>query len=306
MELVFGVPIAFLIFLAGTRLYEQRGLSGPLDSLRAGRWHYLIAGFLFNLALRHSDLFPVSLNVLRNSFLEIGLAWFGLQTGLDFDLRRFRSEETRHLLLEAARSGLGFLATFVLVLLIAPYLSTFVGIHRPQGLIALLLASFVTTLRTPELIFHWGQKAFFYTSRLTFPPALCTNPVALILLGILFPFVSENPILNLGFVTTAGTTGIFVVLFGIGLLLGVMLDFIFRAYSEGRTCVYLSIGVLAALSGPCAMLGLPGIVVGFIGGAWLINTTVRRREVLELVEGGTGMIEPFFFLILGGVLAECW
>ena len=44
------------------------------------------------------------------------------------------------------------------------------------------------------------------------------------------------------------------------------------------------------------------MVVGFLGGTWLIHTTIRRREILELAERAGEVAKRLFFVLVGSAL----
>ena len=103
--------------------------------------------------------------------------------------------------------------------------------------------------------------------------------------------------------TFVGYTSTLALLTGLGFLMGIVLDFIFRTHRDGLRCTYLTTGVIAAIGGLCLQFRIPGVFIGFLGGAWLINATVRRREVLELTERAGAVVEPVFFLLLGSAIS---
>lgn len=292
MGFTLGLFIAFLIFFFGSRFFERRNIPAPLDSLRMGRLHHLLLGIFIGLFLPSDNALVHLFEELRYSLAGIALVWFGFQAGLNFDLQRFRTHPPRQLLSETIQAAGTFLLVFLGVIAIKPLLHTYLGVEKDIALVALLLGAFATTLRTP--ILHRRKK--------TSSPPICANPVGLILFGLLFPLVGENTVLRLGPLTVVGYANTLAILAVPGLLLGITLDFIFHAHKASLRCIYLSVGMIAAIGGLCLPLQTPGIFVGFIGGGWLINTTVRRREVLELTERAGAVAEPIFFMLLGSIV----
>ncbi len=290
MVFTLSLFIAFLIFFFGSRFFERHNIPAPLDSLRMGQLHHLLLGIFIGLFFPSNNALVHLFEGLRYSLVGIALVWFGFQAGLNFDLQRFRTHPPRQLLSETIQAVGTFLLVFLGVIASRPLLNTYLGVEKDITLVALLLGAFATTLRTP--IFHWRKK--------TLSPSVCANPVGLILFGLLFPLVGENtvlrPLILVGYANTLA------ILAGLGLLLGITLDFIFHAHKESLRCIYLSVGIIAAIGGPCLPLQTPGIFVGFVGGGWLINTTVRRREVLELAERAGAVAEPIFFMLLGSLM----
>ncbi len=295
MGFVLSLLIAFPIFFFGTRLFERHNLPIPIDSLRMGRLHYALLGIFVGLFLPKEEALFLLFEGLRDSLIGIALTWFGFQTGLNFDLGRFRTHPSRQFLAEGVGALVTFLLVFLGVMAGRPLLNTYLGVGDNLTLVALLLGVFATSFRTPEPVFYRRKKIL--------PSSICANPIALILFGAVFPFVGGNTVLQLGSFTAVGYTNNLFILIGLGLLLGITLDFIFYAHRDGLRCIYLTVGMTAAIGGLCLHLQIPGIFVGFIGGGWLINTTVRRRDVLELAERAGTVAEPIFFTLLGTLIS---
>ena len=302
MEFLLSLLVAFLVVIVGVQIRERCRIPGPLDRLRVGRSHYLLLGVLVGMAFPVEEALFRLFTQLRHGLVGAGLVWLGYQAGLFFDLRGLGQCTRRQLLAESVFALLVFLLAFVGVLAAGPLLGARLGVTKDLPLVALLLAAFSVTTAVAQPA-RWGPKRASPASSVT--PTVYTalpNTLALALLAVAFPALADPGVIRLGPVTTVGYTGILAVILCLGLLLGIVLDFVYRANKEGSRCVYFTLGVLAFVGGPCTHLHLPGVVVGFLGGAWLINATVRRREVLELADRTGATVEPVVYILVGTII----
>ncbi len=303
MQLIASFYLIYAICLICRNLFVRRKLAAPLDSLRTSHLHFVPIGMAVGFILStESDLAGI-VEDIQKGLLGVVLVWFGVVTGLRFDFRRLGRRMSRHLTLE----GLQVLGTaaivFFLALLGRPVLRYQMGITAEPFLIALLLGTLATTLRIPDRIFY--VRSTLATTPVENSPAgpLITNAAAMTLLTILYPYCSGGAVVELGPFTLVAT-GSFWALYGcVGILLGLLLTFVFGTFQDDILCTIIATGTIATVGGLCIGKGIPGVVVGFISGVWFINTTTRRRDALELLEKTTGILQPVFFLVVGGLLA---
>ena len=291
MELGISLLVALLFLIAGTHAFSRYEFPAFVNSLRVGRLHHLLIGIGLGICLpANADLLSL-FDKLRYSLTGIALVWFGLCAGLSFDFRTIRRHSPAHILSALSRAGCTFVLLTLGVVAAASAFRAHLGV--PDGILpmGILLAAFSTTFRFPEPVLRLQERPPL--------PALCTNPIAIALFGILFPMVSADTVIQLGLFTAVGYTSTFVILIGLGLLLGIALDFVFHAHKDPSRCIFILAGIVAAIGGPCLHLQIPAIFVGLVGGGWLINTSIRRREVLELADRAGCVVEPVFYALLG-------
>ncbi|MEE2754869.1 MAG: hypothetical protein VX910_12865, partial [Candidatus Latescibacterota bacterium] len=142
------------------------------------------------------------------------------------------------------------------------------------------------------------------TTPRTGPVAFVANPLALCLLGLCLPAISASEFQYLGSFPVVGYAPTLVVSVSLGLLIGITVDFVLRAHRDGFRCTILAIAACAAFSGPSLQLNLPSIFVGFVGGVWVINTTVRKREFIERSEFASSLVEPLLMGLFGVLLVQ--
>lgn len=302
MEIALSFLAILVLAYAGMSIYGRYGLPAPVDSLRAGRLHHVALGILIGLLLsRHPRLIHL-FEGLRTSLIGLGLVWFGFLAGLEFDLRRFRSYPARQTIRESVQTLGATVLLFLMAIVARAPLKAYLNVAHEPVLYALALGVSASLLRVPELVFHWRGPTYIHPSDTAGPRPICTNTAGLVLLCALYPFASGSIVFRLGLQTVVEPSSRLFVLLASGLGLGIVLDFTFRAFKETLSSIYLATGVIATVGGCCIAFGIPGLAVGFWGGIWLINTTVRKREVLEQTERAGAVIEPLFFVLLGSLL----
>jgi hypothetical protein len=291
MLLGISLLVALLFLIAGTHAFSRYEFPAFVNSLRIGRLHYLLIGIGLGICLpADADLLSL-FGKLRTSLVGVALVWFGLCAGLSFDFRTIRKHPPIDVISALTRAGCTFVLVVLGVLASASLFRSHLGV--PDGILPMgvLLAALSTTFRFPEPVLRLQGRPS--------PPTLCTNPVAIVLFGVLFPMVSPDAVIQLGPFTSVGYTGTLAILLGLGLLLGIALDFVFHAHKDPSRCIILLAGLVAAIGGPCLHLQIPAVFVGGVGGAWLINTSIRRREVLEMADRAGYVVEPVFYALVG-------
>ena len=296
------ILIAFAAFYVGTHLFWRFSLPVVLDSLRAGRFHYLLFGVLIGMFFPEDDSLYRLFDELRYSLIGVVLVAFGFQTGLTFDFRIFRQYPNSQILSLSTQILAAFLLMVLLSVGVGPLLTRYLGVKGGLLLSSALLGTIAVSLRHPEPVFRWGKRSYSTHPGIPESPNALFNSAGLILFGIAFPATIENSVFQFGSFALVGYFGTLTLLLGLGLLLGFAVDFIFRAYRESYQGAFLSIGIMFVIGGLCIQLQIPGLVAGFLGGSWLINTTVRKREVLEITDRSVAIIGPIFFILLGSFI----
>jgi hypothetical protein len=282
-----------LFALAGIGLlvssYRLRAnLPAILESLRIGRWHYFLAGCAAAYFVSASGHPLHKTGSLQRSLLAIGLTWVGFRAGLDFDFRQLRPLQKTILGAELLRLSATFLLVFGLCTLLAQ-------------VVALSAAAIAVSARLTGFLSIQTARP---TAPKAGPAAFAANPLALCFLGLLFPALASDEIRYLGPFLIVGYAPTLVVLLALGLLIGITVDFVLRAHRNGFRCTILAMAACAAFSGPSLQLNLPSIFIGFVGGVWVINTTVRKREFTERAEFASNLVEPLLMGLFGALLVQ--
>jgi hypothetical protein len=236
--------------------------------------------------------------MVRYSLIGIILLWIGLRTGLTVDFQRLRNQDLSSVYAQI----LIVLATVAFTILAALASGTILynelGLNHNLPLAIVLLTCFAISVRFPEPLFH-VTTGVVTTPLLRFPVG---NIAALFVLSASFPFAAENPAFYIGKMAFVGTLGFALLITGLSLGGGIALDFAFRSHRTGSRALSVAFGIVITLSGLSQATGLPALSVGFLAGAWLINTTVAKRDVIELTARANDIIEPVFFVLLGTII----
>ena len=302
MEFALGILATLLVCLLGEAVFERRLLPEPINSLRTCRLHYLLLGLLAGMLFPEKDLLFSLFDRMRHSLIAIGVVWLGFESGLTFIVERLRIYSLKQGLSDGVQMLCAFLLMVIAVTVAGPTLDTHLGVKDNVGLVALVLGTLAITHRVIEPVRGRRDASLPHASISTIRLPAPANPVALVLLGVLFPLFRGNAIVKVGPVMSGGYGGTLIAAMSVALLMGIALDFVFRAHRDGLRCLYLTAGIISIAGGVCLHFQVPGIFVGFAGGAWLINTTVRRREALELTERAGEGVKRLLFLLIGSVI----
>ncbi|MDE2999357.1 MAG: hypothetical protein OXU79_09805 [Gemmatimonadota bacterium] len=303
MRIIASIYLIYAICLICRNLFVRRKPAAPLDSLRSSHLHFVPIGMATGIVLTMDyDLAAVAEGMQRE-LLSVILVWLGLVAGVRFDFRRLGRRASRHHALEGLQVAGTAAVVFFLALLWRPVLRYQMGIAAEPALVALVLGAAATTLRMPDLVFY--ARSELETPDVGNAPAgpLITNAVGMTLLTFLYPYCAGVTVIELGPFTMVNPGSFLALHACTGVLLGLLLTFVFSTLREDVACAIVATGTVAAFGGLCAGNAIPGIAVGFISGVWFINTTTRRRDALEILEKTTGILQPVFFLVIGGLLA---
>ena len=295
---LFGL-VAVGLLVASLRL--RGNLPAVLESLRIGRWHFFVAGCAAGFFLDSPGHPLHHTGSLQRSLLAIGLTWVGFRAGLDFDFRQLRPLQRSVLGAELLRLSTTFVLVFAICMGLARLLGTYLSIESGVHIFALSAASIAVSARLTGFISTINARP---TAPRSGPAAFAANPLAICFLGLLFPALAADQIRYMGPFLIVGYGPTLVVLLALGLLIGVTVDFALRANRDGFRCTILALAACAAFSGPSLQLDLPSIFIGFVGGVWVINTTVRKREFTERAEFASGLVEPLLMGVFGALLVQ--
>lgn len=298
MAFVISLIAGFSVFLAGQMGFRRYALLPPLDSLRLGRVHYLLLGILVGVFFPENDSVFRPFEMVRYSLIGAILLWIGLQTGLTTDLQRLRSQDLSRVYAQIIIVLTTVAFSILAALASGTILYNHLGLNQNLSLAIVLLTCFAITVRFPDPLFHGTNSALPSPT----PHLPVGNIAALVVLSASFPFVAENPAFYIGNMAFVGTLGFALLTAGLSLSGGIALDFAFRSHRTGSRALSVAFGIVITLSGLSQAPGLPALSVGFLAGAWLINTTVAKRDVIELTARANDIIEPVFFVLLGTIM----
>jgi len=256
-------------------------LPPAVDCLLASRIHYGLAGGIVGYtALPELQALFAEAAVLGVVFFG---GWFGLGIGLGLDVRILRRGPFPAQLLEMSQVGL----VGVLVLLAAYVPGRFLeeGAVPLRGA-ALLMLCGVCAAGIPRHD-RSGTELKAKLRRGGWPPVLsaCAG-IGLAGLGsvqlrevpfaVRLPFAPPSRTL-----VVEGLGAELLCSLVLGAITGLVLDLLTRG-ADRVALFYLAVSGLALGSGIAAVLGLEPLWVGLVAGAWLINATLRRLDILDV------------------------
>ena len=301
MNLLISVFLGVGIFMAGTRLFHKRPLLPFLDSLRQGKHTYLVVGIVAGILMPETESQYRSLDALRYGFLNVGLMWIGLLLGLECSLRQLRQAQW-HLIGGQIASAVLIVGFSILsVLASGTILFQHLGLLSHLPLATLLCTCFILSTRHPEPTFLWRGTLTPPTPDPT-PTIPIHNILAVLMLCLCSPLFAPDSTVTLGSFTFVSGISLLIFIIGSGITCGICLDFALRAHRKQTTGMTLAFGILLFFSGFGQTLQLPTLVLGFIAGGWLTNTTVAKRGLLEALSQVDNAIIPLFYIFVGTLI----
>jgi|APSaa5957512622_1039677.scaffolds.fasta_scaffold16141_2 hypothetical protein len=300
----FGLGL-FLVggFFLWVQQMRARGkLPVVIERFLGERMHYawvgVIVGYTALPELR--DLFTESARLAVVFFA----GWFGMLVGLRLDLRNLRRVSHLPWLLEGSRGSAVALAVIIVAYITAKLLDDQGG-QLPGGAL-LVLAGLCVTGTMPVLRF--GKRGEKRNRGVGGIPIEACLGIVLAGLGsmqlrpvpfeIAIPFAPESKAIIVESLSAQAGWSLI-----LGAVTGLVLDLLTRG-SERLELFYLLAGGLALGCGIAAVLGLEPIWVGLVGGAWLINGTLRRLEILKMVDGGHALVRIGLYFSAGWLLGK--
>lgn len=297
--LVLGIALALL----AASLHWMRGLDLPayVQVLLRGKAHYLLAGILLGVGFS-SDVEGVRvLQHAQISLMSLLIIWFGLELGIQTEFRMLKKTSARLLIFDATQSVVTFLLTLVITIFFLPRLAR----HLLEGAGPFVLASMLSV--AASVTAPWAQG----TSRPSPSPSevegggsthALGNAVSILLFGCISTLFIAHPPISIASRVFFERTDALLLSVAIGVGAGILFDTALRVEPELEKAAYLIVALTAAAGGLCVSFDLPALFVGLIAGGWLINVTLRRRDVQALSERIHPVIESLFLVVAGSMI----
>ena len=266
--------------------------------LEGQRLHYGLAGLLFGWAMPEGLRQDMGMVLpLVGAFLGL---WYGMVAGIDLDRRVLQRRPGLPLLFES-----GQISLFVAFVLLTGY--AWVRLPLPFDLaVSVPLVAILCGICLMERPFYerlgsgskGGQQSRNWTTTLG-----SFSGILLVALGAAQVYPGFYTIKWAGPDFEVGVGFSRVVLgFALGALIGLLADLSLR--EEWGTNGIAQILVAASMigGGVAASLGLEPLWVGWVAGAWLINATLRRLDVLDAVERGHAFARTGLQAVAGAAL----
>jgi len=290
----FGLGLVLIAGLRALAQWARQPQAAFLAPLMAPRLHYGLAGVIsgYTFLPQLAPAFAALLAVV----LVCCCALVGVAAGCSFDLRREYQHRLLGLVIEGGQAGLA-----MAVVLLAAFL---VNQLPAAGSIYLSGAA----LEVVCGICMVGISAAGAEQQANRPPLAALCGALLAALGISQLHGQPFPLLSSSLVPRAlvvdGQLGKLLYASLLGCATGALADLATRdTHTLGVRC-YLLAGAVLLGGGIAAALGLEPLWVGLLAGAWWINATLRRLDVLETVTRSYSFAQSGLLFGCGWFLGE--
>ena len=283
---------AFLLLYAiWSRLRSARAMPSGIRNLLLLRGHYVLIGLLLG-PLIPETVAPL-LRAGQDPLLDMMTGWMGLALGIELDLRRLRKMSFNVLSVDMFQALFTLVSVYLLVRALLPHLpaGTFFADLSNTETVMILAVSAATTATWSQTVLakrEWTGPA----ANLLRQSSAFGNAAGIFTLAIAAAFTEQGRFVGGGWARLGGSIGL-------GAVMGILVDFLSRERRGVHRIGYATFGVMAFGSGLCAIFRFPAIFVGMVSGAWLINSTLRRMEVLTVVEAIRPSVAGIFLMLIG-------
>jgi len=287
-----------LLLVVSVRLLRGRDLPVYAQALLTGKAHYLCAGLLLGVGFS-SDL--EGTHVLQHaqiSLMGLLILWLGLELGLQTEFRVLKKIPARLLTFSAAQSAITFLLTMAIAVFFLPRIAR----HLLEGADPFVLASTLSV--AASVTAPWAQESPRHPSVIPEtdawpPPHIPGNAVSILLFGCISTLFIDYPPISIANQVFFQSTDPLLLSAALGAGTGILLDTALRVEPDPAKAGYLMAALAAVTGGLCVALDLPALFVGLLAGGWLMNVTLRRRDIQTLSERIHPAMESLFLLIAG-------
>ena len=276
-----------------------------------------LAGFFFSARLRYAlaggvlgGLWPpMALAAFETGLLWCAVfffSWFGLVAGLELERRILRRQTGASVLLES-----GIMCFTVAVVLLAAYAATRLpavarlNLNSRNLLIVCGLCVVAGTLNREGALVGRGS-----IERRMWKPTLVTlYGIVLAVLGVMQGH-GEAFEIHLPLVAAAGDLVIrglgpqLICTCLLGVAVGILGDLLSREEMPEGPLFFLVASALLVGGGVAMVLGLEPIWVGLVAGAWLINSTLYRLPVIQMVDRSHGYVQLGLLFVCGCIIGR--
>ncbi len=299
----FGLGLVGVGLVCAT-VRRSRGWSAKpqlLVEILDSRLHYAVAGLIFSLTV------PISLRTIIGSgcdLVSVFLAGiFGLVVGVSFDLGMFRRLTKSLMILEIGQLVLLVAGLWVLTIGFFQPLVVGLGGEREAVLWVVCGLGAASWVRQSQSdVVKTGAK------RAGWLPSM-SAVLGLFLAGMglmeLRPggFAIRQPLAYSRIIVVEDTWEEIWWCLVLGALIGVLLDLAIREVRRSHLYYIVCAGLLLGC-GIARVLGLEPLWVGAIAGTWLINSTLRRLDLLQALERGHSTVRTILLGLAGWMLGS--
>ena len=287
-----GLAAVFLTVAVVNRIGRAGRLSVPLATLSLFKLDYFFLGLI--LAAVFPESFTSLFEQTRSPIIMLCLCWFGFSCGCDLELRTHQTSPKRTILMNLIEPAVVFSAVSVAVALVL-YMRFDGWQYTSVAVLTGVFCSFSLFVRggffnpadpqdrvgEPDRILPVGNVF----------PVLALSIVALVLF-------KSNEVTVIGF-TFSGSLAIMLLHILAGIVGGILLNMLISGNNNPDVFPLLMIGCAALSGGFSYAFSLSPLFIGTLTGAFLINATLKRLQVLEAITVTNDVFEKVFMFLLG-------
>ena len=292
-----GLLAVILFTFITHKIGQFTGLSARIEILSFYKLHYLASGFVL------AWFFPSSFMVIFENNMGIVLlfclAWIGLFYGCNIEIRTHQKYPLKTFLFHLAEPLIVFIFTALGGIL---YIYTkYNDIRYIDVVLITAIFSSITLFKRHNIPYREGEVAFHSVIN---DLLAARNIFAIILLCIAGSLLySTGEFVLFGHIFT-GVFAFFIFHVIAGSGLGIVLSMLMRGAPTTDSMLIALIGMTALTGGIAFIFSLSPLFLGMVSGMFLINSTLKRLQIIESLSISHEFIEKIFMFFLGALLMQ--
>jgi len=296
MTYLMALLVVLLTAFLAKRAVLGRKVSAPFGELLFFKLHYLAVGFF--LAFFFPDNFVIHLDKIMGMILWFFLSWIGLYYGCSLEIRAHQKFSSKVILFNIFEPLFIFFSV-VLAGTIFIYIK-FADLKHLSTVILIALFCSFTIFRKHGILYREGDYSRHPILDDLLPVGNILVVIGSSLTGYFLFGMNEISLVGHTF------TGIFpfsIFHVFLGLVTGIILNMLISASRADDSISIILSGGTAFAGGLAYALSFSPLFVGMVSGAFLINSTLKRLQILEILNDLHDLIEKLFMFFLGTMLS---
>ena len=283
--------LTFLVYLI-SKLADRATDTGVLSVLKL---QYLVYGAII------SFLFPRRFYVIYESFsgpaLMFCIAWVGLYFGCSLELREHRRFTRPSFLFHILEPFVVFT-----IVAISGIVYSYTGDGSSELVGTAFIVAFFCAIGITDRLGHVSseQIAPFHRILNDFPPVRNVPAVAAFSIAIIA--LSGNYRFSLFHFDITGIIPFFLIHILFGVAFGILVSMLVNGARSRDAEVVVLAGITALIGGMSDVFLLSPLIVGIVTGAFLINSTLKRLQIIEAVTQTHTFVENAFLFLIGSLV----
>lgn len=290
-----GLLAVILVFFTIRRLAVHFRIFEPFSSLGFFKLHYMIAGI--GLAFFFPENYSRIFDPARVTTITFSLSWIGLYYGCGLELRAHQRFPTPIILLNIVEPMIVFVLISTVCTLYLYYLTG--GWNSTDTALMIGLFSSFTIFRRRGILYRQSESGHHPVLDNLLPVGNIFPVAAIAVTGKL---LFDLPHITIFSQTFTGPFSFFIIQILVGLLGGVLLNMLISAAHTQYTIAAILIGGVALIGGIATTFSFSSLFVGMLTGAFLINSTLKRLQTLDILNRYHEHIEKIFMFCLGTMI----